>query len=174
MYDNNNLPNTDLRLPEDLRKPLKQKLGEVVKGELPDKYTGYDCIITVGDVVTDVLYKQCIYPDLALIDGKTKRGTYEGLDYSDEKTINIKNPAGMITTDAWQYIRYGLECDEPVVIYVDGEEDLLSLVAITLAEKGCLVIYGIPDQGMVINIIDDDIKAKSWELINKMVKVNED
>jgi len=174
MFDRNKLPDVDLRLPTESRQPLKEKLGELVEGDLPDKYRDYECIITVGDVVTDVLYEQGITPDLALIDGKTKRGKYNGRDFSDEKTINIKNPAEMITKDAWRSIKYGLDREEPVIIKVQGEEDLLSLVAIALAEKDCLVIYGIPDEGMVINIIDDDIKSKSWEVINNMVKVNED
>ncbi len=174
MYSSKNLPDTDLRLPQDLRTPLKEKLGELVTGDLPNKYGKYDCIITVGDVVSEVLFEQGITPDLSLIDGKTRRGKYNVQDFSVEKTINIKNPAEMITKEAWQSIQYGLDCDGSVLIKVEGEEDLLSLVAVALADKGCLVIYGIPEEGMVINIVDDDIKSKSWEVINNMVKVNED
>ncbi|MFW6304733.1 MAG: GTP-dependent dephospho-CoA kinase family protein [Candidatus Saliniplasma sp.] len=174
MYNNDNLPDVDLKLPENLRTSLKKTVGELVSGKLPKRYTDNDCIITVGDVVTEIIYGQGIIPDLAVIDGKTKRGDYEVKYLLDEKTINIKNPAEIIKSEAWQSIQNGLDCDEPVIIKVDGEEDLLSLVAIALAEKDCLVIYGIPDEGMVINIIDDDIKVKSWEVINNMVKVNED
>ncbi|MFO7792994.1 MAG: DUF359 domain-containing protein [Candidatus Saliniplasma sp.] len=174
MYSEENIPKSDLRVPNGLRKPLKEKVGDLVDGKLPERYTKYDCIITVGDVVTDVLIEQDIVPDLALVDGKTRRGEYESKGSVHEKTINIKNPAGIITRDAWEAIQYGLNHEEPITIIVDGEEDLLSLVVIALANKGCLVIYGIPDEGMVINIVDNGIKAKSWEVINKMVNVNED
>ncbi len=174
MYSENDIPGYDLRVPKDLRAPLKSKLGKIVDGQLPEEFTKYECIITVGDVVTDVLTQQNIVPDLALIDGKTKRGEYRTDINSYEKTINIKNPAGLITRDSWKAIQSGLDDEKPVKIMVDGEEDLLSLVVIALARKDCLVIYGIPNEGMVINIVDDEIKAKCWEVINKMVKVNED
>jgi len=174
MYNTEKIPEIDLKLPDDFRTPLKEKIGELVQGNLPEKYCGYECIISVGDVVTDVLIEQGITPDLALIDGKTRRGDYESSTPSLEKTINIKNPAGVITRDAWEAVVNGLEHEDPVMIIVDGEEDLLSLVVIALASEDCLVIYGIPNEGMVINIVNDDIRSKSWEVINNMVKVNED
>ncbi len=168
------IPKADLKLPEELRTPLKETFGELVDGPLPEKYCRYGCIITVGDVVTDILIGQGITPDLALVDGKTRRGDYESKIPSLEKTINIKNPAGVITRDAWEAIIDGLDQEDPVKIIVDGEEDLLSLVVIALADKDCLVIYGIPGEGMVVNIVDDGIKTKSWEVINNMVKVKKD
>lgn len=80
----------------------------------------------------------------------------------------MKNPAGMIVEEAWQIVQKAIESEEPVVIKVDGEEDLLSLVAIIRAPLDGLVIYGIPERGMVINRVDDRIKEKTWEVINKM------
>lgn len=164
-------PECDLKLPEHLRNKLKVTLGPVVSGKLPEKYQQASCIISVGDVVTDILVEQGIIPDVSIVDQKTRRGDYEPKKRPHEKTIYITNPAGTIKKKVWKTIQRAIDIDEPVLIQVDGEEDLLSLVCIALCKKGCLVIYGIPEEGMVINEVDQEIKDKTWEIINNMIKI---
>lgn len=167
------IPDHDLRLPEDNREELKQTLGPVVSGELPEKYTGKTPIIAVGDVVTDILIEQGITPDVCIYDGITRRGNYDKEQERPEKTLNIKNPAGMIKQGSWKVIQEAITIKEPVSIKVDGEEDLLSLVSIALCPEGGIVIYGIPSKGMVVNEVDSEIRRKTLEIINKMIKVDE-
>ncbi|MFP4050496.1 MAG: GTP-dependent dephospho-CoA kinase family protein [Thermoplasmata archaeon] len=170
---NPKIPDNDLTLPEDNRDELKQTLGPIVSGELPEEYTDKKPIIAVGDVVTDILIKQGITPDVCIYDGITRRGNYDKKQKRPEKTLNIKNPAGMITKESWKVIQEAINIKEPVSIEVDGEEDLLSLVSIALCPEGGIVIYGIPSKGMVINEVDSEIKRKALEVINKMIKVDE-
>ena len=167
------IPDHDLRLPEDNREELKQTLGPVISGELPEKYIDSIPIIAVGDVVTDILIEQGITPDVCIYDGITRRGNYEKEQDRPEKTLNIKNPAGMIKQESWKVIQEAINIKEPVSIEVDGEEDLLSLVSIALCPEGGIVIYGIPSKGMVINEVDSEIRRKTLEVINKMIKVDE-
>lgn len=171
--DSSVIPDHDLKLPEGNREELKQTLGLVISGELPEKYTDRTPIIAVGDVVTDILIKQGITPNVCIYDGITRRGNYDKEQERPEKTLNIKNPAGMIKQESWEVIQEAITIKEPVSIEVDGEEDLLSLVSIALCPKGGIVIYGIPSKGMVVNEVDSEIRRKTLDVINKMIKVDE-
>ena len=167
------IPDTDLKLKDKSRKKLKKTLGPVVKGGLPERYIDKGPLIAVGDFVTDVLLEQDIRPDVAIVDGKTRRGSFKKRDWTEEKTINIRNPPEVIKQESWDVIRDAISTEKPVFIEVNGEEDLLSLVAIALCPLGGLVIYGVPSKGMVINEISEEIKDKTWEVINNMIEVNE-
>ncbi|MBS3817662.1 MAG: DUF359 domain-containing protein [Candidatus Thermoplasmatota archaeon] len=166
------IPNTDLRLSEEDREELKETLGTVIKGKLPDRFVSRDPLIAVGDVVTDILLEQGVEPDVSIVDGKTRRGRFDKRGW-EEKTINIKNPPEVIKQESWSVIQEAISSEDKELIKVEGEEDLLSLVAIALCPLGGLVIYGVPSEGMVINEVSEDIKEKTWEVINKMKEVDE-
>jgi len=156
------------------RDELKRTLGPVIEGELPEEFVKKSPKITVGDVVTDTLLEQGIIPDVSIVDGKTQRGDFEKREWKDlEKISRLRNPRSSISKEAWDKVKQAIERDEKVTIIVDGEEDMLSLVSIVLCPKGGLVIYGIPDEGMVINEISEDIKEEAWEIINKMIEVED-
>jgi len=167
------IPDTNLRLRDEDREELKRKLGPVVEGELPEKYIEKRPIITVGDVVTDTLLEQGIKPDVGIVDGKTQRDDYDYRDWNEEEAIKIENPSSLITKEAWKTIRGAIEREKNVMIFVDGEEDMLSVAAIALCPLGGTVIYGIPGEGMVINVVSEGIKEKAWEIINKMIEVDD-
>ena len=46
------------------------------------------------------------------------------------------------------------------LIFVNGEEDLLTYPAVLIAENNSAIIYGQPDQGKVIVKVDEDKKEK--------------
>ncbi|MFO7992311.1 MAG: GTP-dependent dephospho-CoA kinase family protein [Thermoplasmata archaeon] len=167
----NKIPDTDLRLPVKERFILRDILGEIIKGELPERFMNYSPIITVGDFVTNTLFQQGIIPDVSIIDGKTRRGSYSIEEIPDVEIVELKNPAGHITESSWEKIHAAIAADEKVLIDVDGEEDMLSLVCIILCPKNGIVIYGIPSEGMVVNVVNYKIKKKSWQVINNMKKV---
>lgn len=172
------IPETDLKIKEENRDELKETLGPIVQGDLPKKYTEKKPIITVGDVVTYTLIEQGIYPDVGIIDGKTQRGSFEKRCWKSEKEteiqqIEIQNPQSFITREAWETIEEALGTEEKVIIYVEGEEDMLSLPSIALCPLYGIVIYGVPDEGMVINEVSKEIKKKTWKIINKMIEVGE-
>jgi len=170
------IPDTDLRLKKEQRDRLKETYGEIIEGDLPERYCDKDPIVAVGDVVTDILLKQGVVPNVSTIDHKTRRGGYKsGTSKKDAFDIefDIKNPPEMISRPAWIVMEKALKKEKTVLIEVEGEEDLLSLVAIILCPSGGLVIYGVPSEGMVINEVSEEFKEKAWEVINNMIKVNE-
>ncbi|SVD04955.1 uncharacterized protein METZ01_LOCUS357809, partial [marine metagenome] len=114
------------------------------------------CIITVGDVCTIKIYEQARMPDLSIIDFKTKRNRPLSLKQKNimnqigKKIVNINNNAGTISDELWNAIKIAISDNVKTRIVVEGEEDLATLAAISLANLGAKVIYGMPDKGMVV------------------------
>ncbi len=101
-------------------------------------------IITVGDVVSRnfTVYG---YTNVAVIDGRTRRSLkIEGLKAETE--YSCMNAPGTISLECYEAVAQAIKTTPPngrSVVFVDGEEDLLSLVAL----KECpvdksWVIYG--------------------------------
>ena len=64
-----------------------------------------------------------------------------------EKTVYVDNPQGTITQEAIVAIKEALERNEHTHIVVDGEEDLLTLIAVLYAPENSFVVYGQPYRG---------------------------
>ena len=61
------------------------------------------------------------------------------------------------------------DCDENHVhVVVDGEEDLLTLVAVLYAPEGSFVVYGQPYQGIIVVKVTPEKKAEAKALLNTM------
>ncbi|WP_129112691.1 GTP-dependent dephospho-CoA kinase family protein [Halegenticoccus tardaugens] len=172
-----------LRLPEDLRGAFKEPLGRVYTDpaillraveSASDEHGG--CargpLVCVGDVVTYHLRRADRDPDVAVVDGKTKRrevtaevrATLEG----DNPQIEVENPPATLSSDLLAALRTALDADEPTVILVDGEEDLATLPAIVAAPLGASVVYGQPDEGMVHVPVTEEAKAEARDLLARM------
>ncbi len=130
-------------------------------------------IISIGDATTDRLGMLGIIPDIQIVDGKERRGIREpaGVYYNTELRCN--NPAGTITSDAIKVFNNALRAEKPVRIIVDGEEDLLALVALAYAPLNSTILYGQPLQGLVIVKVDIFNKNKFKDLIDKIIKLGE-
>jgi hypothetical protein len=108
-------------------------------------------------------------PDLGIFDRLTKRIP---CDFPQVETETVRNPAGEITDEAMSSIKRALarRRRRKVMIAVDGEEDLLALPAIVQAPEGSVVIYGLPDRGMMLVIADGPTKKKIAAVINQFHK----
>jgi hypothetical protein len=166
-----------VRLPEFLRDELAKPRGILVKGkedEVSRKVSDIirrqkPCkIITVGDVVTRSMMSVGVKPDLSIIDGKTLRGPEEKIDYSIEKTYRLVNPAGVIVGDAWKVIGNALREKKKIMIVVEGEEDLLGIPVVLLAPKGSLMLYGQPNEGIVIVDVNDGTREFARSILSQM------
>lgn len=169
-------------LPEVLAE-LKKPLGKLIlDNDITEKkikkefFSVKHKIITVGDRSTERLVSFDIYPDLAIVDGVERR--QERITISDEKMtelgaknftkISCINPAGTITNDAFNKIRYALSGEKNVILQVIGEEDLLTLPACYFAPDDSLVCYGQPLEGLVIIKVNDPMKRKAKELMKSI------
>jgi hypothetical protein len=166
-----------VRLPETLRDELAKPRGTLVKGkedEVSKKVSDIiqrrkpSKVITVGDVVTRSMISSGVKPDLSIIDGKTLRGPEEKLDYNTDVTYRLINPAGLIVANAWKVIGKALKEKKKIRIIVEGEEDLLAIPVVLLAPRGSLMLYGQPNEGIVIVTVNDEIREFARNLLIQM------
>lgn len=130
-------------------------------------------IISVGDATTEKLLSFNIIPNLAIIDKKERRTKKEITFDTNSLFYNqfrCKNEAGTISDDAINVIKKAIVNDNNSIIIVDGEEDLLTLVAISLSKEDYIVVYGQPLEGMVLINVDNLIMSQANYLISKIKK----
>lgn len=58
--------------------------------------------------------------------------------------------------------------DKPVMVLIDGEEDLLTIPAVIEAPVGSVVFYGQPLEGVVAVSVDEKSKSKAREVLQQM------
>ena len=125
-------------------------------------------IITVGDRTTEKMIDFGLIPSLQIIDGVEKRQKRDlpKLDVASESTVD--NPAAEITPQSIDVIKQAFTLQSPVRIFVNGEEDLLVLPACIHAPEDAVVLYGQPNQGLVIVQITQEIRNKVQTLLDLM------
>ena len=159
----------------ELRIKLKEPFGTLVKGSFDQtmakmreiKAEKPPKIVSVGDTVTKNLHDYQIPPDLSIIDNQCMRKKFQPITYAS-KAINVKNPQGTITREAVEAIKEALKSSEHIHIVVDGEEDLLTLVAVLYAPENSVVVYGQPYEGIVLVKVSPEKKAKATEFLKAM------
>jgi uncharacterized protein (UPF0218 family) len=158
-----------LRLPDSLRSELKEPSGPIYTDPQAMLEAAGTPIIAVGDVVTDHLLSVTV-PHVACVDGLTKRTALdESVDLSPfERRIDVENPAATLSDELLEALCVALDADDPTVIVVDGEEDLVALPAIVAAPPGASVVYGQPNEGMVLATVDEELTAEMRDLLSRM------
>jgi GTP-dependent dephospho-CoA kinase len=138
------------------------KTKELVDKEKPPK------IISVGDVVSQNLHEYNINPHVTIIDNKFLRTQSMPKMALAEKTVNVNNPKGTITEEAILAIKEALEKGQHTHIVVEGEEDLLTLIAVLYAPENAYVVYGQPYLGIVVVKVTSEKRAQAQEFLNAM------
>jgi GTP-dependent dephospho-CoA kinase len=159
----------------ELRVKLKEPFGTLVKGSFDQtmakmreiKTQNPPKIISVGDTVTKNLHDYQIPPDLGIIDNQCMRKKFQATNYTS-KVISVKNPQGTITQEAVDAVKEALKSCEHVHIVVEGEEDLLTLVAVVYAPENSVVVYGQPYEGIVLVKVSPEKKAEAAEFLKAM------
>jgi uncharacterized protein (UPF0218 family) len=141
------------------------KMENIVKRENPPK------IVSVGDTVSRNLHEHNITPHLSITDNKRMRKKIQPRTFTGKNVVHVKNPQGTITEDAITAIKEALESDEHIHIIVDGEEDLLAIVAVLYAPEKSLVVYGQPYVGVVLVKVTSEKKAEAAEILKAMKTV---
>jgi uncharacterized protein (UPF0218 family) len=134
-----------------------------------EKYLSKDSyVISVGDRTTEKMISFDLTPSLQIIDGQEKRKKKE-LPKSDNATeITVDNPAAEITPQSITVIKKAFTLQAPVRILVNGEEDLLVLPVCIHAPENAVVLYGQPNEGLVIVRITPEIRNKVQTLLDLM------
>ncbi|WP_054841088.1 DUF359 domain-containing protein [Thermococcus peptonophilus] len=174
------------RLTEDLRNQLKKPpLGELVRGgRSPEPYLKVrggklekHPVVTVGDVVTENVLKIGVKPIIAFYDLKTKRKEYSPEIEDTAVFLTVTNPPGTITKALLDTVRkaFGLaERGRNVHVLVSGEEDLAAIPAVLYAPPlGTLVLYGQPDEGVVLIKVTPECKRRCAKILASMEVVRD-
>jgi uncharacterized protein (UPF0218 family) len=161
-----------LELPSDLRHELKEPLGKIYTDTAALLADAGDPIIAVGDMVTYYLIEAGRTPALALVDERTKRSAVDAnvsaaIDGFD-RTLSVDNPAATLTAALLDALRDGIDSGETTLLDVDGEEDLAALPAVLAAPAGASVVYGQPDEGMVLVDCDEAARERARSLLERM------
>jgi hypothetical protein len=140
---------------------LGQLLRRVAPEEKPTK------LILVGDGVSRQATRAGLRPDVMIIDNLEKRQKVTACAYPHNRVINVKNQAGRIEYNAQLVVERAIRGEADLVV-VDGEEDLLAIVAVIAAPLGSLVVYGQPNEGVVLVRVSEEKKANAKRILKQM------
>ena len=164
-----------MKLPENLRDQLKIPLGDLIKEEnvnkenILSKIGSKLIVITVGDRTTENMINLGIIPQIQIIDGLEKRNQrLVPTDDTINTSLSCKNPPGEITEESIQVIQKAFSSKPPVRITVDGEEELLVFPLCVFTPENSVVMYGQPNEGLVVVDITPEIQAKVQKILDTM------
>ena len=144
-----------------LEKTMK-RLKELIDKEKPST------VISVGDVVSRNMSKYGVSLNVLIVDNKVMRKPIQPITVDTDQTLYAKNPPGAITDEAWAAIRSAIEQKGKTRVMVDGEEDLLTLVAVLSAPEDALVVYGQPHVGIVVIKVTEQTREKMHRIVDAM------
>jgi GTP-dependent dephospho-CoA kinase len=157
---------------------LKEPFGRLVLGEPGQTMPELNKIVSdthpvritaVGDVVSKETLTARIPVDLRIVDHISMRRPTVAFSINARKTYHVKNPPGVITQESWQAIKRAMR-EREVVIYVEGEEDLLTLPCISESPVNSLVLYGQPSQGLVVVTVTPSARSSASEILSRMTR----
>ena len=162
-----------MHLPENIRNQLKTPLGDLIKDvnkeNILSKISSESIVITVGDRTTENMIDLGIIPQIQIIDGVEKRNQRNiPVDETIKTDLTCKNPPGQITEESMQTIQKAFSCERPVRVIVKGEEDLLVIPACIFAPENSVVMYGQPNEGLVIVHVTPKIQSKIQKIVSTM------
>jgi hypothetical protein len=164
-----------LQLPDNLRDQLKNPLGNLISDNDPNKeniikeISAESVLITVGDRTTENMLQLGLKPQIQIIDGLEKRNRrVVPTDDAVNTNLSCRNPPGEITEESMQVIQKAFSSEPPVRITVDGEEDLLVLPVCMYAPENSVVMYGQPNEGLVLIHVTPEIQAKVQKILDSM------
>jgi len=137
-------------------------LKELIEKEKPLK------IISVGDAVSDSMMRHGVSPQVLIVDNKVMREPVRPIAVDTDQTLHLKNPAGTLTEEAWAVIKEALRGKRRTRVLVDGEEDLLTLVAVLCAPENSLVVYGQPHEGIVVVKVTEKTRETVRRIVDSM------
>jgi len=163
-----------VKLPDSLRDQFKSPLGVLLPENQADKsniekyLSPNSYIITVGDRTTEKLIQFGFNPSLQIVDSHEKRIKREPPKSKVATNLTCNNPATEITQESIDLIKRAFESKPPVRILVNGEEDLLVIPVCIFAPENSIVMYGQPNEGLVIVKVTPEIRNKTQALLDLM------
>jgi len=157
---------------------LKEPFGRLLPGTPAKTMSALNSIISktqprritaVGDVVSRETLVAGITVNLRILDHISMRRPTAAFNLKVNKTYRVKNPAGVITLEAWETIKKAMKDNEALIV-VEGEEDLLALPSIVESPNNAMVLYGQPGQGLVVVATTPDVKNEASLILGRMTR----
>ena len=165
---------TCLHISSQLRNKLKQPFGLLLKhNEISRnnllKHISRSFLITIGDATTEKLLYFNIIPEIQIIDNIEQRSARHLIsDKYIMTNIHCNNPPGCITKQSIDVIKSAFNLVKPIRITIHGEEDLLTLPICIHAPNNSTVLYGQPNEGIVIIKINAKTRYNAQLLLDLM------
>jgi uncharacterized protein (UPF0218 family) len=161
-----------LKATDETKRIVKRPIGILVKDEdgLRSFLKGFKGrLVSVGDIVSEKLLDLGFNPSLCVVDGKTMRTIFPGVERfkHGRKLFTLVNPPGTVSEESWRVFKEAL-ASAPSTILVEGEEDLLTIVAVKTVSKGSLVLYGQPGEGVVVVKVDESSRKLIQRILETM------
>jgi len=171
---------TEYILTPELRVRLKKPLGMLIRGSFAQTMTMLKdmtekekptAIVSVGDTVSKNLIETHVFPQLLIVDNRVMRRSTHPIVFTVDRSVRVRNPPGTITEEAMAAIQEALRSNCRSKIVVDGEEDLLTLIAVLYAPENSLVVYGQPYEGIVAVKVTSEKRAEVAGILKAMENV---
>ncbi|MEM0340554.1 MAG: DUF359 domain-containing protein [Acidilobaceae archaeon] len=151
---------SSLKLPDKLRRDYAISIGPVFSS-LEEALSVLEArgLICVGDVVMNECLKfhKEVKNMVLVYDEKTMRKHIKPKSFNE---LNIKvlraiNPSGLLTVNAIEIVVAALReasytYEAKIAVKIEGEEDLIALVALAYGPPGWYVAYGMPNVGVSV------------------------
>jgi uncharacterized protein (UPF0218 family) len=167
-------------LTPELRVRLKKPIGTLIRGSFAETMRLFKemaekeepaIVISVGDTVSKNLVANHVLPQLSIVDNKVMRRKIQSIPLAAEKTIHIKNSPGTITEEAVEAVQDALRSSCRSKIVVEGEEDLLTLIAVLYSPENSFIVYGQPYEGIIVVKATKEKKAEVALILKAMENV---
>ena len=168
-------------LPISMRKELKDPIGQLLKGEPSETVVMLKELLcrlsppmfaVVGDFTAANIIEADIHTNIIIIDHRTMREEVDPMEHGERTVLNTVNPAGSITSDAWDILDHAVTLNSEVSVIVEGEEDLLVLPLIVMMPVGSVIVYGQPHEGMVAIKVTCKLKEWTQDFLTRMEESN--
>lgn len=171
-----------VRLPTAMRQEFKDPLGPIYTDPASLVADAALPVIAVGDIVTYHLLQAGHQPAVAVVDGKTKRETVDASIWAAidgfDSHHRVRNPQGTLSVALVETLGETVEQaaaapDTSRIVLVKGEEDLAALPVLVTAPLGASLVYGQPEEGMVLTTVDERQRADALDRLERMDGDNE-
>jgi pantetheine-phosphate adenylyltransferase len=159
----------DIQISQDLREALKLPLGDLLQNnvlhQLENILSDNFCV-AVGDITALYCWQNKLPVSMFVFDNKEKRLAIEkSIKHfiPSSSLLTCQNPAGNITVQLIESLKNALKNGNNV--QVEGEEDLAVLPLILMLPLESKILYGQPDEGIVVVNVSEE--RKEW--IRKML-----
>lgn len=168
--------------PEKARALLRKPAGRLLRGESEEILEEIrrviveerpPLVIAVGDYTSEMLRRGGIPVNLYIVDGRVERRSVELFKIEHMRVIRVVNEPGTLSREAAAELHELLQEKDlkNTVLFVEGEEDILTLAVILSAPDQSLIVYGQPKEGSVVVTVNRKARKLAWEILSLAVEV---